>query len=80
MRESGEWGERWNTRQTDATTDLLYALHALIDLAQGRGEVAKAVALSQDLLRLAEQTGQAPLLALAHYSLGLSQLMLGELS
>lgn len=67
-------------RQTGATTELLVALHSLTDSAQGRGEVARAVALSQELLRLAEQAGQAPLLALAHYSLGSSQLMLGELS
>ncbi len=67
-------------RQTGATTELLHALHSLIDLAQGRGETVRAVALSHELLRLAEQTGQPPLLVLAHYSLGSSQFIAGNVS
>lgn len=66
-------------QHTGSTTELLYALHALIDLAQGRGETARAVALSHDLVRLAEQAGQPPLLALAHYSLGSSQFIAGNI-
>ena len=67
-------------RQTGATTELLHALHSLIDLAQGRGESVRAMALSHELLRLAEQTGQPPLLVLAHYSLGSSQFIVGNVS
>ena len=67
-------------RRSSATTDLLLALHSLVDLAQGRGEAAKAVALSHELLRLAQQNGQAALLALAHYSLGSSRFIIGNLS
>lgn len=67
-------------RHTGATIERLVALHLLADSAQGRGKAIEAVALSQELLQLAEQTGQASFLALAHYSLGSSQLMCGKLS
>ncbi|CAG0937551.1 hypothetical protein TFLX_06489 [Thermoflexales bacterium] len=66
-------------QQSEATIELAYALHLAVDLAQGRGESAKAVTVSQDLLRLAEQIGRPPLLALAHYSLGSSLLLSGDL-
>jgi tetratricopeptide (TPR) repeat protein len=67
-------------QQTGTLTELLVSLYSLADLAQSRGEAAKTVTLSHELLRLAEQTGQASLLALAHYSMGSGQFTIGNLS
>ena len=65
-------------QQTGATIELLRALYALGELAQGQGEMTKALTFGQELLRLAAQSGARLQLIQAHYLVGSSQCITGH--
>jgi class 3 adenylate cyclase/predicted ATPase len=55
-----------------------WALQGLWNFYAGRGELRTAHELAEQMLALAQQTGDTLLLALAHYSLGITMHFLGE--
>lgn len=65
-------------QQTGAAAEVTQALSALIGVMLGQGEVDRALMLSHELVQLAEQAGQPPLLALAHFAVGTGQVYNGQ--
>ena len=66
--------------QTGATIDFLRAIYALADLAQGQGELARAIAFGQELLRLAQQADGQDHIIPAQYIFGTSYCFAGQLA
>lgn len=64
--------------QTGTTVDFLRAIYALADLAQGQGELTRAIGFGQELLRLIQQTGGHDHIIPAQYIIGTSYCFLGQ--
>jgi DNA-binding SARP family transcriptional activator len=58
------------SRRLGPSAELWPALHALASASTARGDYARALALSEELLELVQQSGEPAQLALGHFTLG----------